>query len=168
MDMYRGNFDIEDYVSERMPLAHAVVTEASDGYEIAFSGHEHDEPRSRVHAGQGCAIRRDRLHVRAIRPSTGSGFALWRSRTSMSGAAASRCRISTCAAVVSRSGRPSLASAATRPRRSPSRPTSTGKAGGDYWNTNYPQPTYLSSRRYALHVETTGLCGVRFPTGRLP
>lgn len=30
-----------------------------------------------------------------------------------------------------------------------------GRAGGDYWNTNYPQPTWLSSRRYALHVETT-------------
>ncbi len=30
-----------------------------------------------------------------------------------------------------------------------------GNAGGDYWNTNYPQPTYLSSRHYALHVETT-------------
>jgi alpha-glucosidase len=30
-----------------------------------------------------------------------------------------------------------------------------GNAGGDYWNTNYPQPTYLSSRRYALHVDTT-------------
>ena len=28
-------------------------------------------------------------------------------------------------------------------------------AGGDYWNTNYPQPTFLSSRHYALHVETT-------------
>jgi alpha-glucosidase len=29
------------------------------------------------------------------------------------------------------------------------------KAGGDYWNTNYPQPTWVSSRRYALHVQTT-------------
>ena len=28
-------------------------------------------------------------------------------------------------------------------------------AGGDYFHTNYPQPTYVSSRRYALHVETT-------------
>jgi sulfoquinovosidase len=27
-------------------------------------------------------------------------------------------------------------------------------SGGDYYNTNYPQPTYLSSRRYALHVDT--------------
>ena len=45
MAMYRGNFDIDDYVSERVPLAHAAVTEVADGYEIAFSGHEHDEPR---------------------------------------------------------------------------------------------------------------------------
>jgi alpha-glucosidase len=30
-----------------------------------------------------------------------------------------------------------------------------GNAGGDYWTTNYPQPTYVSSRRYALHVDTT-------------
>jgi alpha-glucosidase len=30
-----------------------------------------------------------------------------------------------------------------------------GGGGGDYWNTNYPQPTFLSSRRYALHIDTT-------------
>ena len=30
-----------------------------------------------------------------------------------------------------------------------------GNAGGDYWNTSYPQPTFLSSRHYALHVEST-------------
>jgi len=33
MDMYRGNFDIEDYVVERTPLAHAVVS----GSDVAFS-----------------------------------------------------------------------------------------------------------------------------------
>ncbi|MGJ4953724.1 alpha-glucosidase [Bradyrhizobium sp. HKCCYLS20291] len=31
----------------------------------------------------------------------------------------------------------------------------TGGAGGDYYTTNYPQPTFISSRRYALHVETS-------------
>ncbi|MDY7511513.1 hypothetical protein SPJ20_24495, partial [Ralstonia wenshanensis] len=31
----------------------------------------------------------------------------------------------------------------------------TAKAGGDYYHTNYPQPTFLSSGRYALHAETT-------------
>ncbi len=29
-----------------------------------------------------------------------------------------------------------------------------GGAGGDYWTTNYPQPTWLSSRRYAGHLVT--------------
>jgi alpha-glucosidase len=28
-----------------------------------------------------------------------------------------------------------------------------GMAGGDYWNTNYPQPTFLTSRWIAVHVE---------------
>lgn len=37
-----------------------------------------------------------------------------------------------------------------------------GDAGGDYWNTNYPQPTFLSSRRYALHVETTAYAAFDF------
>ncbi len=30
-----------------------------------------------------------------------------------------------------------------------------GKAGGDYYTTNYPQPTYLTQRRLAVHAETT-------------
>lgn len=30
-----------------------------------------------------------------------------------------------------------------------------GRAGGDYFTTNYPQPTYLTSRVVAVHVETT-------------
>ena len=39
---------------------------------------------------------------------------------------------------------------------------STSKSGGDYWNTNYPQPTYLSSRRYALHLDTTAFAAFDF------
>jgi sulfoquinovosidase len=29
-----------------------------------------------------------------------------------------------------------------------------GNAGGDYWTTNYPQPTWLSSAHYAVHSNT--------------
>ena len=75
--------------------------------------------------------------------------------------AASRCPISTCAAGAFRCGRRSPASAATRRPRSPSRPTSTGRAGGDYFNTNYPQPTYLSSRALRPACRDVGLCRVR-------
>ena len=28
-----------------------------------------------------------------------------------------------------------------------------GMAGGDYWTTNYPQPTFVSSRQYACHLD---------------
>ncbi len=28
-----------------------------------------------------------------------------------------------------------------------------GMAGGDFWTTNYPQPTFLSSRQYACHLD---------------
>lgn len=37
--------------------------------------------------------------------------------------------------------------------------------GGDYFNTNYPQPTFLSSSRYALHVETTAYSAFDFRHG---
>ncbi|MEO7786542.1 MAG: alpha-glucosidase [Sphingomicrobium sp.] len=30
-----------------------------------------------------------------------------------------------------------------------------GNAGGDYWTTNYPQPTFLTSARRAVHLEST-------------
>ena len=30
-----------------------------------------------------------------------------------------------------------------------------GSAGGDYWTTGYPQPTFISSRDYAVHVDST-------------
>jgi alpha-glucosidase len=31
-------------------------------------------------------------------------------------------------------------------------------AGGDYWTTNYPQPIFLSSRGYAINVDTACYC----------
>ncbi|MES2271325.1 MAG: alpha-glucosidase [Pseudomonadota bacterium] len=37
-----------------------------------------------------------------------------------------------------------------------------GNAGGDYWTTNYPQPTILSPRGYALHVDTHAYCAFDF------
>jgi alpha-glucosidase len=37
-----------------------------------------------------------------------------------------------------------------------------GKAGGDYYTTNYPQPTFLSSRRYCAHLETTAYADFDF------
>jgi alpha-glucosidase len=35
-------------------------------------------------------------------------------------------------------------------------------AGGDYWNTNYPQPTFLTSRWLAVHCMQRRATGARF------
>jgi sulfoquinovosidase len=157
MDMYRGNFDIEDYVIERTPLAHAVVS----GTEIAFSVAP-DQPvrvmlnvsgdgRNAVVAFHSAdqSINRVWLRVKADKDEhvwgggeqmsyfdmRGRRFPLW---TSEPGVGRDKSTEITFKADVS------------------------GKSGGDYWNTNYPQPTFLSSRRYALHVETTAYSAFDF------
>ncbi len=157
MDMYRGNFDIEDYVVERVPLAHAAVS----GSEIAFSASEGQpvrlilnlsgDERNAVAAfySSDPSINRVWLHVEAGRDEhvwgggeqmsyfdmRGRRFPLW---TSEPGVGRDKTTEITFKSDVA------------------------GKSGGDYWNTNYPQPTYLSSRRYALHVETTAYSAFDF------
>ncbi|WP_439568987.1 alpha-glucosidase [Sphingopyxis sp.] len=37
-----------------------------------------------------------------------------------------------------------------------------GMAGGDYWTTNYPQPTFLSSHHYACHLTSTAYAALDF------
>ncbi|MGV1917789.1 alpha-glucosidase [Rhizobium sp. 22-785-1] len=146
MDMYRGNFDIEDYVVERIALRHAAV----DGDNIVLSADEGQPPKLRLHIAQ------DTVRIETLDPSInrfwlrtvaekdecvwgggeqmsyfnmrGRKFPLW---TSEPGVGRDKTTEITFKADVS------------------------GKAGGDYYHTNYPQPTYISSRHYALHVETT-------------
>ena len=36
------------------------------------------------------------------------------------------------------------------------------KAGGDYYNTNYPQPTFVSTKHYYLHVNSTAYADFDF------
>jgi sulfoquinovosidase len=157
IDMYRGNFDIEDYVAERTPLAHAVV--ADD--DIVFAATEGQPARMTLRfasAGRGCLVRFEttdesinriwlRLPAEKDEHVWGGGeqmsyfdmrgrrFPLW---TSEPGVGRDKTSEITFKADVA------------------------GRAGGDYWNTNYPQPTYVSSRRYALHVETTAYSAFDF------
>jgi sulfoquinovosidase len=156
IDMYRGNFDIEDYVAERTPLAHAVV--ADD--EIVFAATEGPARMTLrfASAGRGCLVRFEttdesinriwlRLPAEKDEHVWGGGeqmsyfdmrgrrFPLW---TSEPGVGRDKTSEITFKADVA------------------------GRAGGDYWNTNYPQPTYVSSRRYALHVETTAYSAFDF------
>lgn len=153
MDMYRGNFDIEDYVTERSPLRYARIS----GKTISFSAAEGQPVRLVLSVGEGTldfeapdrSINRVWLRIAAERDEhvwgggeqmsyfdmRGRRFPLW---TSEPGVGRDKTTEITFKADV------------------------TGKSGGDYYNTNYPQPTYLSSRRYALHLETTAYSAFDF------
>jgi alpha-glucosidase len=151
--MHKGNFDIVDRLDERMALRHAtvegnqVLLAATAGgptlLRLTIDGHA-----IRVEAGDG-AINRFWMRVAADADEQiwGAGeqmsyfglrgrvFPLW---TSEPGVGRDKTSLLTFQADVA------------------------GRGGGDYWNTNYPQPTWLSSRRYALHVETTAYSSFDF------
>lgn len=146
MDMYRGNFEIEDYVIERSALRHAEIA----GDRIVLCRSAGDRPRL-VLTLAGNAIEFEapdptvnRLWIRTVADHDehvwgggeqmsyfdmrGRRFPLWTSEPGV--------------------GRDKMSEITFRSNVK-------DKAGGDYFNTNYPQPTYVSSARYALHVETS-------------
>lgn len=156
MDMYRGNFEIEDYVVERTALPHVEI----DGNRIEFAVARGLAPRfaltvdgNRVltQALDG-SINRVWIRITAEKDEhvwgggeqmsyfdmRGRRFPLW---TSEPGVGRDKTSEITFKSDV------------------------TGKAGGDYYNTNYPQPTYVSSRKYALHVQTTAYSVFDFRRG---
>ena len=157
MDMYRGNFDIEDYVIERTPLAHAVVS----GSDIAFSAAPGQPVRLvlRVSGGDSdvaIAFRTEDASLNRIwlRIPAEQGEHVWGGGEQMSyfDMRSRRFPLWTSEPGVGRDKTTEITF----------KSDVTGKSGGDYWNTNYPQPTYLSSRRYALHVETTAYSAFDF------
>ncbi|WP_201839898.1 alpha-glucosidase [Microvirga zambiensis] len=160
MDMYRGNFDIEDYVVERTPLAHAVVS----GSDIAFSSAPGQPVRLILQVSGGdsdvaIAFRAEDASLNRIwlRVPAEQGEHVWGGGEQMSyfDMRGRRFPLWTSEPGVGRDKTTEITF----------KSDVTGKSGGDYWNTNYPQPTYLSSRRYALHVETTAYSAFDFRKG---
>ncbi len=144
VDMYRGNYFLEDRVDERIALREASV--AGDTVTLSAGGR----------ALLTLTLRDDALHLEALDPALNrlwlntvgeAGERLWGGGEQMSyvDMAGGRFPMWTSEPGVGRDKSTLLTFQCDRDHRS----------GGDYWNTNYPQPTYLSSRRYALHVDTT-------------
>jgi len=154
IQMGRGHFGIEDYVSARVPLAHATFAQDGDAWVVALAASA-SEPaalslRIASHAGQTTLTPKaadasiNRLWLRfEAEPDEhiwgggeqmsyfdlrGRRFPLW---TSEPGVGRDKSTLITFQADQRNHG------------------------GGDYYTTYFPQPTYISSAHYALHVETT-------------
>ncbi len=161
MKMFRGNFDIEDYVVERVGLAHVVVTAGGADAVLAFFRPGAADPavNFRLAGADGGGVLHlvsadpgiDRLWLRVVAET---GEHVWGGGEQMSyfDLRGRRFPLWTSEPGIGRDKSTLITWQADHP----------GKAGGDYYTTNYPQPTFISSRRYALHVETTAYAAFDF------
>lgn len=157
VSMYRGNFDIQDRVEERLPLRHATV----EGPRVVFRAEPGGVPVLALDwSGDGADAQ---LRFTALRPGLDRmwlrvvaepGESVWGGGEQMSylDMAGRRFPLWTSEPGVGRDKTTALTWQADV----------AGQAGGDYWTTNYPQPTFLSSRRHALHVDTTAYAAFDF------
>lgn len=155
VDMYRGNFKIEDYVTERRALHITGTEETPDGLVFDMEGElsvslkldggcavlsfEQKNPAVnrfwfRVSADgdekcYGCGEQMSYFNLR------GRHFPLW---TSEPGVGRDKTTYVTWRSDVE------------------------NQAGGDYYNTNYPQPTFVSTKHYYLHVDSTAYADFDF------
>nr|WP_321455692.1 alpha-glucosidase [uncultured Cohaesibacter sp.] len=159
-DMYRGNFDIKDFVAERIAMRRFTADE-TDGtlsiqffFEgnpcITFMAQETPQGRLKIsftstreefnrfwlrlaaHADEKIYGCGEQLTYLNLR---GHNFPLW---TSEPGVGRNKSTYVTWQADIK------------------------DRAGGDYYNTNYPQPTFVSSDKYFAHLETTAYADFDF------
>ncbi len=153
MDMHRGNFDIEDQVLERTALPSAMVTAGPDGWRVTLATAAgvpcltldlmgDDGSASIAFIAHDPAPNRVWLHLVAEPDEHVWGCGEQMSYFDLRGR---RFPLWTSEPGVGRDKTTAITQQAD----------AVGLAGGDYYTTNYPQPTFLSSRRYAVHIETT-------------
>lgn len=152
--MNRGHFDIEDHVEERTALRHTAVEADSEGWILRFAAHPALpwQLEIRLSGDAADAV----LHVTTLDPALDR---LWLRTVSAPGEhlygggeqfsyldlAGRRFPLWSSEPGVGRDKSTMLTWQADQ----------RGGGGGDYYTTNYPQPTWLSSQRYAVHVDTT-------------
>ncbi|MCR5137234.1 MAG: alpha-glucosidase [Oscillospiraceae bacterium] len=155
VDMYRGNFSIEDYVTERRALSLTSLHKDPDGFTAEYGSDltlrltlEGDcavlsftarnpainrfwlrLPAEKDEVCWGCGEQMSYFNLR------GRHFPLW---TSEPGVGRDKTTYVTWRSDVE------------------------NRAGGDYYNTNFPQPTFVSSRHYYLHADCTAYADFDF------
>jgi len=159
-DMYRGNFKITDYVIERLPLRQFSVESFKNKEVITFNFDNKpvlkmtviETPEGRLKAEFSTldkAFNRFWFRVNATEDEKvygcgeqltyfnlrGKNFPLWSSEPG-----------------VGRSKDSYISWLAE----------TKDKAGGDYYNTNYPQPTFVSGNKYFCHLQTTAYADFDF------
>lgn len=161
MEMYRGNFDIKDYIIERAPLKYVKINLENNVCNMHFSRSENGEKVISLEIKEEqerlkVSYKRvdptiNRFWLRLVADTSekvygcgeqlsyfnlrGKNFPLW---TSEPGVGRNKKTYTTWQADV------------------------IDKAGGDYYNTNFPQPLFVSSKKYYCHTSTTAYADFNF------
>jgi alpha-glucosidase len=144
--MYRGNFAIEDRPQHRVDLRHATIV--GDKVALAADAGAPFLLTLELSGGRIALSCNDPLYDRLwIRLVATPGEHLWGGGEQMSyfDLAGRRFPMWTSEPGVGRDKSTELTRIMDE----------SGMAGGDYWTTNYPQPTFLSSRLYACHLDSS-------------
>jgi alpha-glucosidase len=161
IETYRGNFKIEDYVSERFALRHVSVRQDGAANILDFAADAMGAVQLSLaltitggHATLRLKQHDARINRVWLRLPARAGEHVWGGGEQMSyfDMRGRRFPLFTSEPGVGRDKTSEITFKADV----------TGKSGGDYYNTNYPQPTYISSDRYAFHMETTAYCAFDF------
>jgi len=157
IDMHRGNFDISDYLVERAPLPHVTI----EGTLLHFRRHAGDPVllslELQADASSATLLVRHadpRLNRFWFRIAAEPGEHIWGCGEQMSyfDLRGRRFPLWTSEPGVGRDKTSLITFQAD----------AANHAGGDYYTTNYPQPSFISSRRYAAHAETTAYSAFDF------
>lgn len=164
VEMYRGNFRISDSPNGVMDLSHGTL----DGPRLLLAPGAGEQPqmeltlRSAARADGGLVVRVlhpeiDRIWLRMV-GQTGESF--WGAGEQMSYLRLNgrHFPIWTSEPGVGRDKSDPFTQAMD----------AAGMAGGDYWTTNYPQPTFLSSRGYACHADVLSYSVLDFRDAERP
>lgn len=161
IEMYRGNFDMEDYVTARIDLKVKSIRQNGQGVTIDWALHHLDdtllitrlyEEYERFHITfdvKDPSYNRSWIRLAASEDEKvygcgeqlsyfnlrGKNFPLW---TSEPGVGRNKETYTTFQADVK------------------------DRAGGDYYTTNYPQPTFISTKKYYAHIDTTAYADFDF------
>ncbi len=150
-DMYRGNFEISDRLAEKMALRDFHAEKVEDGYRITFSRGELFPVTALF------LVRSGRLHIEFERSRTAAANRLW-----LRLAAEQEEYVYGCGEQFSHFNLRGKHFPLWTAEQGVGRNKSTyvtfqadvhDKAGGDYYSTFFPQPTFVSSRKYYCHAD---------------
>lgn len=157
VQMQRGNFAISDYVSERIPLRAATLSTSEGRVRVGFAAFAGGPERLSIEVSQAGQITftsgSEPINRLWLRVPAEAGENVWGGGEQLSyfDMRGRHFPLWTSEPGVGRDKSTQLTWMADQ-----------AGAGGDYFHTNYPQPTFISSRRYALHIETTAYSAFDF------